>query len=560
VAINVSVTIEGSALLNLLKIQQSIARGTKLDEDIRKKLEEIAIDERKKQLASQGLDQNGRPIGEERSPVVSNSSRKGTFFGSSSQSGIIHDEPAANRFPKPEQLAHVWILGEEYAPGPTGIIETNRPGTDTILLNDVLWKASKTGTYGLTQTKQNVLIGSGKGTSWVTFTDKGRDNLPPLPEDTWNPVDCFADIPTTPSESGNSYRYHEGQRLSMQPLTGGRVDIQFAIPCGNKAFVLVYGFTDVWDTVQTNAHYYVRGVYAANTGAFLGYEQRDPNTGEILSELSSVPSDWVRGFPVPNCNAPPPPYLYNNGVWSFEGFRGKTRKIKAYICNDDSIREISIPSTLQAIIDVAYPDAVDDTTSIIYRENFFSYAKYSIPSGFPIYGDQGLLSANYRGSVFTPKVFERLNEINQFVNPSTIKQFPQSLPWIMYDTSEGSYAAYQDSNPSPFETPTYWSQLYRDGLPFYHAYWIEKNQEPNYEIYDPNYAADWEGVSRPRRIPRATLNLDPERPAREGATDRTSLVGSYWGEDFVTVWDWNDPGYCRQQALALGFSAADLTP
>ena len=28
----------------------------------------------------------------------------------------------------------------------------------------------------------------------------------------------------------------------------------------------------------------------------------------------------------------------------------------------------------------------------------------------------------------------------------------------------------------------------------------------------------------------------------------------------TTVWDWNDPAYCREQALALGFSAADLTP
>jgi hypothetical protein len=345
----------------------------------------------------------------------------------------------------------------------------------------------------------------------------------------------------------------------MHPLTGSRVDIQFAIPCGNKAFILVYGFTDVWDMVQTNAQYYVRGVYAAGTGTFLGYEQRDPNTGEILPELSPTPPDWVRGFPVPNCKAPPPPYPYNNGVFSFEGFRGKTRKVEAYICNNDSIRQISVPETLQAIIDIAYPDAVDDTTSIIYRENFFAYAKYSIPSGFPIYGDQGLLAANYRGSVFTPKVFERLNEIGSYTDPSTIKQFPQRLPWIMYDTSEGSYAAYQDSNPSPFVTPTFWSQLYRDGLPFYHAYWIEKNQEPNYEIYDPNYAADWEGVPRPRRIPKATLRLSPERPARDGATDRTS-VGSYWGEDFITVWDWNDPTYCRQQAVALGFSASDLTP
>jgi hypothetical protein len=129
----------------------------------------------------------------------------------------------------------------------------------------------------------------------------------------------------------------------------------------------------------------------------------------------------------------------------------------------------------------------------------------------------------------------------------------------MYDTSEGSYAAYQATKPSIFATPTPWSQLYRNGLPFYHSYWIEKDQEPNYEIYDPNFAANWEGVSRPRRIPQATLTLDPDRTARDGATDRTA-VGTYWGEDFITVWDWNDPRYCRQQALALGFSAADLTP
>jgi hypothetical protein len=539
----ISIVISAGKLLEKVQELQSASRQAQLERERIQEVEAESKRQRDAKLAAEGKNSEGSSL-----------------YGKRPEELKVDRRPAANRFPK-EGLAHAWILGQEYAPGPTGIIETNRPGTDTILFNDILWKASRTGTYGLTQTKQDVLIGSGKGNSWVTFTNKGRDNLPPLPEDTWNPVDCFADIPTTPGES-NSFRFHEGQRLSMHPLTGGRVDIQFAIPCGNKAFVLVYGFTDVWDTVQTNAHYYVRGVYAANTGAFLGYEQRDPNTGEILPELSPTPPDWVRGFPVPNCNAPPPEGWfgkYFNGVWSFEGFRGKTRKIKAYICNNDSIREISIPPALQTIIDIAYPDAVDDTTSIIYRENFFAYDKYSIPSGFPIYGDQGLLSANYRGSVFTPKVFERLNEINQFVNPNTIKQFPQNLPWIMYDTSRGSYAAYQDSNPNPFETPTYWSQLYRNGLPFYHAYWIEKNQEPNYEIYDPNYADDWEGVRKPRSIPQATLRLSPERVPRDGATDRTA-VGSYWGEDFITVWDWNDPGYCRRQALALGFPAADLTP
>jgi hypothetical protein len=539
VSTQINVTVDSGGLRARARQLQNAARQAQLERERTQRVEAESKTQRDAKLAAEGKAPDGSSL-----------------YGAPVNKPEIDRRPAAYRTTK-EGLAHIWILGKEYVPGPTGIIETNRPGTDVILFNDTLWKASRTGTYGLTQTKQDVLIGSGKGTSWVTFTDKGRDNLPPLPQDTWNPVDCFADIPTTPGES-NSFRFHEGQRLSMHPLTGGRVDIQFAIPCGNNAFVLVYGFTDVWDMVQTNAQYYVRGVYAAGTGAFLGYEQRDPNTGQILPELSPTPPDWVRGFPVPNCNAPPPPYPYNNGVWSFEGFRGKTRKVEAYICSNDSIRQISIPPTLQAIIDTAYPDAVDSMTSITYRENFFAYPNYTIPSGSPIYGDQGLLSANYRGSVFTPKVFERLNEIGSFTNPSTIKQFPQNLPWIMYDTSEGSYAAYQDSNPSPFVTPTSWSQLYRDGLPFYHAYWIEKNQEPNYEIYDPNYAADWEGVSRPKRIPQATLRLSPDRAARNGAADR--VTNSYWGEDFITVWDWNEPGYCRQQALALGFSAADLTP
>lgn len=455
-------------------------------------------------------------------------------------------------------FAHVWILGQEYVPSPTGIIETNTPGTETILGQDIVWKASKTGTYGLTDTKHDVLLGSGKGTSWVTFTDKGHSNLPPLPEDTFNPVDCFADLEGTPNEFDNYYRYHEGQRLSMHPLTGRRVDVKFAIPCGKKAFVFVYGFTDIWDMVQTNAHYYARGVYAPN-GSFLGYEQRDPSTGDVLPELSATIPDWVRGFPVPNCNAPPPPYPYNNGVWSFQSFRGKSRKINAYICSNDSIREIPIPPTLQEIIDLAYPDAVDSTTFLTYRENYFPYPCYAIPDGTPIEGDHGLAAANDRGSVFTPQVFEKLNSILEFVSPSNIKQFSPNLSWAMYDTSDGSYAAYQNSNPNPFETPAYWSQLYRDGLPFYHAYWIEKNQEPNYEIYDPNYADDWEGVSRPNRIRQATLKLDPGRETRDGATDRTA-VGSYWSEDFVTVWDWNDPVYCRSMCLRLGFSASNLAP
>lgn len=271
-----------------------------------------------------------------------------------------------------------------------------------------------------------------------------------------------------------------------------------------------------------------------------------------------------------NGRLPPQPNSYffsNQAVPSgFSTTLGQHRGVQCYVCNSKGIRAISTPSAFEQVLLQAWPaptltgqgvilDRWLSTFQVLYNYSYyqlpnnltgvFSTASSTVSQGF--LGQEDGQSAGGKGYSWTPKVFEVLNGISQFIDPAQIKSFSAGKRWLLADRTSGSAFhafALNEQNPAVYPAVV-WSSLYAGALPFRHARWPVAGQTPTLAVT----------TSSATLLPRNSLTLDPARPARTG-----SYSGAYRDEVFGTVWDWDSPGYCRQMCTALGFTAADFTP
>ncbi len=513
----INVTVGSGGLSDKARQLQAAARQAQLEKERTLDLSAEALDKRIAAQAAKGLSVDGSPL-----------------YGVSTALPFIERRPAANRSGPGLNLGHVWLFRDAYdIQTTTGIQEIAGASG-----------RSRTSTRTLEQ-RQNVLIGSGDGSAWVTYSGENYGPGPSLPADTFS-VSQQTNPPTEPISAYEISFY--GTRLSGRGLTASILPYYFALPCGNGSFILVYGHHSVWDTFQSNAYYRARGLYQAD-GTFIGYFDFATSTYSSLT----IPDDLV-GAAVESGDP--------SGIVSLEGFRGKGSKLSVYVCNNKTIREISLPLAMQPFIDAAYPSPIEATRTISYRGISYTYDTYQLSYFInpinPYYDASQGYSNNYNGAVFTPQIFSQLNALYEIIPPSSLKPFSDKLKWGLSDNSQGAYTVFQDVDNYP--AYPYLSNMYRSGLPLYHALWPNKNEEPDLSVWDPDYAAEWENKPKPKRIGKATLNLSPDRVSRPGAADRPSLPGAYWNEEFITVWDWDDPAYCRSMCKALGFTDADLTP
>ena len=201
----------------------------------------------------------------------------------------------------------------------------------------------------------------------------------------------------------------------------------------------------------------------------------------------------------------------------------RTRAIinRAYLVSKSAVRQLSIPGNLQAAInelnpensfDIRYPDG-DNTSDVPPRQ----------------IRNQAVGISDAYLNVWTPKVFEILNNIAPFTSPSAIQQYPNGSDYVVNDWRYG-YAA---SDPSD------WS--------LYFAKWLG----------DP---ADID-EGRPDlldELPDSTILLPPNWYLMPLNNQPGNLFAR--GHDWFIVWNWDDPEYCRAMCTALGFSSSDLTP
>lgn len=306
-----------------------------------------------------------------------------------------------------------------------------------------------------------------------------------------------------------------------------------ALPCGNGAAIVVVCNRFAW--------------YANNCSIAVQYSD-SPTFGRTPAQADS--------------------FLFGNNAvpFGFSTTRAAHRAISCYVCNNRSIRAISAPSTLSQVLLQAWPEptltghgVVTDrwlnSFQVLYSYDYyelpnnltgvFSTASSTVSQGF--LGQEDGQASVGKGYSWTPKVFEVLNGISQFIDPAQIRSFPASKRWLLADRTTGSaYNAFALNQQNPGVYPeVVWSSLYAGALPFRHARWPVAGQTPTLAIT----------TSPATVLPSNSLTLDPARPARTGA-----YGGAYNDEIFGTVWDWDNPSYCRQMCTALGFTAADFTP
>ncbi len=525
----INVTVGSGGLSDKARQLQTAARQAQLEKERQQRIEAQGQEQRTANLAAAGRAPDGSPL-----------------YGPGFKQPEVERRPAASRSGQGLNLGHLWVFGDaRRQTKSTGVVSAEFNGS------------SSTATDAIRGTQYDLLLGCGDGGQWQIFPDVGADSAPPLPADTFAVGRVTArELQSVSPQSADSF--FVGRRKGGSGINSNNRFFEGALPCGQGNFIYIYGFTSVWDAFESEASYAVRGRFQRTDNSqtieefpFLGYQ--DPFTG--LYTLQEIPDRLnIINFVESSTIEPV----------SFTGYRGKERRFAAYVCNNSSIREISIPAGIEPLLNAACPEPVNATRTVyIYSfgtpEGTFIQDIYTIPNPTAgIFGSIGLTTDVSDSQVYTPDVFRNINNSVPFTDPANIKTIPEKLLRGLADRRAGSWAAFQDTSTQP--SYPWMSNFYRAGAPFYYALWPNKNEQPNLQIWDPNYASDWVNFPTPKRVNKATLNLSPNRIDRDGAGDNFFGPEYYNGEKLITVWDWDDPSYCRSMCKALGFTDADLTP
>jgi len=224
---------------------------------------------------------------------------------------------------------------------------------------------------------------------------------------------------------------------------------------------------------------------------------------------------------------------------------------RAFVCSNTGIREIMLPSVFAGIRNAMFSQSVQDyrfatrdglSNSFFYVDSTipvftkqwekFRFGPNSVTAGMWMFNGYSTTPAVYLASCnglppASSAWSSVIGSIAQPINPR--------LGWIVHDQSKG-----HDIFNYMSDQPLYYRQLLRPiaQLPYFGAW----NDDPS------TYSEE-----QPDRSHR----LHPDRINPE-----MSLFGfgGIFPAGLRTVWDWDNPGYCRDVCLALGFRAADLQP
>jgi hypothetical protein len=509
----INVNIGDGGLLDRNAQQQAAARQANQQRASADK----AAAEGQRQLEAVRISQGRDPVTGERLPSA----------GSSSRIQRIDQEPAANRrsilgldigsmwfFTEPP--VGIATAGWRFAPGflvPGGVT-----GINARLLTFTGFSFGN---------RSTVYLGSADGSTWITDVDG-----------------AYGSYPLTPSGPifEEAIRLPEGERdecgdrfalLNPQPFTGcltfssGNNANYFALPAGGKNFILVRFNSYQYDFITVSAQ---------------GYREGSGNYVSIK---------------------------YDSEFGTASHFFSSDARFFCYFCTPTSITQIAVPPSIVAAVDAisskiapltstlrtAFNAACNnlDIPAVERVENFtnsgggynslspqFLY-KPSILNAWP--GYPTFAWGAVPDIVYTPAVYEAINEAIQFTSPSNIKSFPSNFKWGMPDGSNNS--AFEIYRTSTGNTTSKVVDAYADPRPFRYARWPQPNVEPDQNAWDEGYTGP-----TPIKIKSSTEFKSPQRPAR---------TGPYASAQRILTIDWDDKAYCRARLQELGFNLNQLT-
>lgn len=423
--------------------------------------------ERQQRIEAQGTEQrNAKLQAEGKAPDGS------ALYGVNANVPQIERRPAAFRSTgQGLNLGHMWTFSTgEYLPVTSGVIFIQGGSS----LNNNLVSGERSLTH----------VRPGATGEWITL--QNEFSYPAFPTDA-------TVVPFNDSTGTRTVRHRRSSNSAAA---------RFLLPAGNGNFIYIVRELLVWGVTDASIYHH-RSQFS---GTFYYYS----------SSIGSLPTGYA-------------------SATSATGYSSLSR---AYICNNTTIREIAISTTLGTVLEAicsVTPTLVQSSDTINGQVN--TYEINAIPfwpeggSGSIFFNGEGFKPAVVSGNlVYTPSIFEAINNYAAFVPSTSIKTFPSKLKWGLPDASEGAYAS-----------PTI-ASAYTSGLPFYHGLWPKANEEPPANIWNPGYTGDL-----PKRVDKATLEV-------------TIPPTGFFNVSLLTVWDWDDPAYCRSMCRALGFTDADLTP
>jgi hypothetical protein len=494
---NINISVGDNKLLDQARLQQNASRQAQLQKEANKRLEAQATDARTKELAALGLDANGSPL-----------------TGSRFQVPQIERKPAANRFGE-ETVSMGWLAvgPNDWRTGSNSNQITTIQGSN---LGRTLAISSTDATYwlqldGIPETRATGAFTPGNPTVY-----SAPFNTPYFTQRTWD-SSTFKVLPLGKGNYMIVIRYEMAySRVRWNDITPDFV-ANYAIDMNEysgiskhyQAFVVSKSSVRQVENVPEQVKIYMDGRVARAVPVSVGnYYYTTIVDGQLVYGYYGV-SDWP---------APAPYTLSWGNVDSFSATLAANRagNPNAYPLSGWYVGRMPVRTG---------PVSLDFGSPAVYSR-YTNYSDWTdiVPTATNNYGIDdydawflGLASAVPENKIKNTLGYSRETNSAFYLNAFTLPVYK----WQQNKPTENEWFFGPADNP------------------------------PRPSITDPLYWKEFKILSfSPLALPVPTL------PSYSNDTGGVSVPQRF----LLTVTDWGAPSYCRQQALALGFTSSDLTP
>jgi hypothetical protein len=227
---------------------------------------------------------------------------------------------------------------------------------------------------------------------------------------------------------------------------------------------------------------------------------------------------------------------------------GTTQYIKCFTINNSAVREITVPEALELKIN-KYLQTRKITATWGYRTD--SNVILSNENGVQTTGNDTVLTGvEFNQTITEPEgLWDAKVNLYRFLVTGGAFTEPTTTPGV-----------YEALATAPND-PRFYDETIMDSVPnivenFYSGSYASIPKfglQATYVPFSPSVPDSPYIIHQFTRSRPTTTDILPESELRRTPNLKTSILNTY-------SWDWGKSGYCRQQALALGFTAADLTP